>query len=41
MPGLRPATGTATPRLPLGEFSFVEVNGIMTGKVSEKGDNGG
>lgn len=38
MPGLRLATGTATPRLLLGEFSFVEVSVIIIGNFREVGE---
>ena len=39
MPGLRLATGTETPRLLLGEFSFVGVSVIMMGNFRETGEN--
>jgi hypothetical protein len=39
MPSLRLATGTATPRLLLGEFSFVMARVIMMGNFREMGEN--
>ncbi len=39
MPGLSLGTGTATPRLPLGEFSFVGVSGIIMWNFREMGDD--